>query len=289
MNKIAYYLLLPFFYLISYMPFRMLYLFSDFLYIVVFGLVGYRKKVVLENLRNSFPEKSEEEIKLIRKKFQRYFCDLILEIIKSLTISPASLRKHLQFNDLSLFEKYFKEKQSVVVVMGHLGNWELSGARFALEPLHTLYVIYHPLSNKYFDKLFYKMRTRLGNRLYAMNDTLRGMLRNKDALSATAFIADQTPSPDGAYWMKFLNQDTPIFTGTEKIAKKFKYPVIYISMKRIKRGLYNIEATLLSAHPEKTQEHEITELFTKRLEKDIREQPEIWLWTHRRWKHKKPV
>jgi len=131
------------------------------------------------------------------------------------------------------------------------------------------------------------MRTRLGNRLYAMNETLRGMVRDRKELTATAFIADQTPQPNGAYWTTFLNQDTPVFTGTEKIAQKFKYPVIYIAIKRPKRGLYEMSAELLVEHPENTTENEISELHTKRLERDIVENPEIWLWTHRRWKHKR--
>jgi KDO2-lipid IV(A) lauroyltransferase len=120
-----------------------------------------------------------------------------------------------------------------------------------------------------------------------MNETLRGMVRDRKELTATAFIADQTPQPNGAYWTTFLNQDTPVFTGTEKIAQKFKYPVIYISIKRPKRGLYAMEAELLVENPEDTSENEISELHTKRLERDIVENPEIWLWTHRRWKHKR--
>jgi Kdo2-lipid IVA lauroyltransferase/acyltransferase len=287
MGAIAYYLLLPVLYLISWLPFWALYLFSDFLNLVIFKLVGYRKKVVLQNLRNSFPEKSEAEINKIAKDFYKFFCDLVLETLKTLTISKKALEKHIKFEDTSLFDKYAAQNQSVIIVMGHLGNWELGGARFALLPYHTLYVIYHPLSNPHFNKLIVYMRTRLGNRLYAMSEVLRGMVRDRKELTATAFIADQTPQPHGAYWTNFLNQDTPVFTGTEKIAQKFKYPVIYLSIKRPKRGLYVMECELLVESPENTTENQISELHTKRLERDIRENPEIWLWTHRRWKHKR--
>lgn len=287
MGAVAYYIFLPVLYLLSLLPFWALYGISDFLFFVVYRVTGYRKKVVMQNLKNSFPEKSEAELKTIMYKFYAFFCDLIVETLKTLTIGEKELRKHISFDDPSLFEKYSKQKQSVIIVMGHLGNWELGGARFSLLPYHRLYVIYHPLSNKNFNNLIVHMRTRLGNRLYAMSEVLRGMVRDKGELTATAFIADQTPQPSGAYWTTFLNQDTPVFPGTEKIAQKFKYPVIYLSIKRPKRGKYTMECELLVEKPELTSENEISELHTKRLEKDIIENPEIWLWTHRRWKHKR--
>ncbi len=131
------------------------------------------------------------------------------------------------------------------------------------------------------------MRTRLGNKLYAMNDALRGMLRDRDKVTATAFIADQTPSPEGAYWTTFLHQDTPVFKGTEKLATKLNYPVLYVSVFRPKRGTYTIELELLTDNPKSCQENDISEMHTRRLQKDILLQPEIWLWTHKRWKHKR--
>lgn len=287
MGAVVYYIFLPVLYLISLLPFWALYGISDFLFFVVYRVTGYRKKVVYQNLKNSFPDKSEAELKAIMYKFYAFFCDLIVETLKTLTIGEKALRKHISFDDPSLFEKYTNQKQSVIIVMGHLGNWELGGARFSLLPYHRLYVIYHPLSNKNFNNLIVHMRTRLGNRLYAMSEVLRGMVRDRGELTATAFIADQTPQPSGAYWTTFLNQDTPVFPGTEKIAQKFKYPVIYLSIKRPKRGKYTMECELLVEKPELTSENEISELHTKRLEKDIIENPEIWLWTHRRWKHKR--
>jgi len=269
------------------MPFRVLYMLSDGMYFVVYSLVGYRKKVVLENLRNSFPEKSEEEIKLLCRQHYHYFCDLILEILKTLSINHETVASRISFDDAFVFKKYLDRKQSVVIVMGHIGNWELGGARFSGEPVHQLYVIYHPLENKHFDKLVYHMRTRLGNKLYAMNDTLRGMLRDRDKVTATAFISDQTPFPENAYWSTFLNQDTPVFNGPAKIARKLNYPVVYVSMKRPKRGYYELCAETLIENPASISENEISEMHTRRLEKDIIAQPEIWLWTHRRWKHKR--
>jgi len=287
MKIILYYLSLPILYGLSYLPFWILYRISDGLFLIIYYLIGYRKKVVTTNLEKSFPEKTKAEIKKIRRNYYRYFCDLIVETLKTLTISPEGLRKRVAFEDTSLFEVYYADNQSVIVVMGHLGNWELAGARFALEPIHQLYVIYHPLKNAHFENLIVKARTRLGNGLYPMKIAFRGMVGNRKNTTATAFIADQTPSPQNAHWMEFLNQDTPVFIGTEKLAKKLKYPIIYISVKRPKRGFYTIKGELLFAHPEQTIDGEISEVHTRCLEKDIREQPEIWLWSHRRWKHQR--
>lgn len=283
----AYYIALPFLYLIAYLPFRVLYIFSDFLYLILYKIIGYRKQVVLNNLRNSFPEKSENEIHAICSQFYAYFCDLILESIKTLTITPQEVMKHVTIKDESIFKKYYEQNQSIILVMGHMGNWELAGARFSQSKYHKLFVLYHPLNNRKFDQLVYFMRTRLGNGLYAMNESLRGMLRDRDKVTATAFIADQTPFPEGAYWTTFLNQDTPVFKGTEKLSMKFNYPVVYVSVKRIKRGLYDITFELLAETPKNYTENEISELHTKKLEADIKAQPEIWLWTHKRWKYKR--
>ena len=288
MNTIIYYLVLPFLYLISYLPFRVLYLFSDLMYVLIYKTFGYRKKVVTRNLENAFPEKSADEIETIRSGFYRYLCDLSLETIKTLSISPAAIKKHINYEDISVFEDYYNKNQSVIIIMGHLGNWELGGAYFSQLPVHQLYVIYHPLVNKHFDQLFYRMRTRLGTKLYPMKDTFRGMIKNRKELTATAFIADQTPSPDNAHWMTFMNQDTPVFKGTEIIASKLNSPIIYISIIREKRGLYRLHSELLVEKPQELSENEVTEIHTRRLEQDIINYPETWLWSHRRWKHKRP-
>jgi KDO2-lipid IV(A) lauroyltransferase len=288
MAAILYYITLPLIYLIAWLPFRLLYLLSDILYFILFRLLRYRTQVVYSNLKNSFPEKSETEIQYIQDQFYRYFCDLILESIKTLTIRPSTVRKRVLFGNMSAFERFYQQKQSIVIVMGHLGNWEMAGAGFSQLPYHRLYVIYHPMKNKYFDKLVYHMRTRLGNRLYPMKETFKGMVANRHEITATAFIADQTPSPHYAFWTTFLNQDTPVFTGTAKISSKLNYPIVYVSVIRPRRGYYQIESELLIEQPVLLSEDEISERHTRRLEQDIRARPELWLWTHRRWKHKRP-
>jgi Kdo2-lipid IVA lauroyltransferase/acyltransferase len=290
MKAIVFYLSIPFIYLISLLPFWLFYGVSDFFFLLIYYVIGYRKKVVLENLRRSFPDKKEEELKKIRFKFYRYFCDFVLETLKTLTISKKKMLKHCKLNPdaKALFDKYHAENKSLIFVMGHYGNWEWAGNTFSIVGKHRLYVIYHPLTNKYFNDLIIGMRTRFGTKLIAMKNTVRDMLSNRKELTATAFIADQTPPPEGAYWTKFLNQDTPVFWGTEKIARKVNYPVIFVNVKRVKRGYYEIFAETLVEEPAKTTEGQISEMHTRRLEQEIIKQPELWLWSHRRWKHKKP-
>ncbi|WP_343306921.1 lysophospholipid acyltransferase family protein [Chitinophaga niabensis] len=285
-----YYILLPFIYLLSWIPFPLFYGVSDLMFVMIYYVFGYRKKVVGQNLRNAFPEKSEKEIRAIMRRFYRSFCDVLLETFKTLTISERSAIKRCQLTPeaLQLFNRYADENKSIIIVMGHFGNWEWAGNTFSLQCRHHLYVVYHPLSNKHFNGLIYRMRTRFGTGLIAMKDTFREMVQHKAELDATAFIADQTPAPDSAFWLTFLNQDTPVFQGTEKIARKMNYPVVYARVERLKRGYYEISAETLFDEPGKTAEGEITAAHTRALEKDIQHQPESWLWSHRRWKHKRP-
>lgn len=288
MGAIGYYLSLPFIYGIAWLPFPVLYVLSDGLFVLLFHVFGYRKEVVRTNLRNSFPEKSEAELRTIERDFYRWFCDLVLETLKTLTLSPEQVKERVQVAGEAVLRNYFDQKRSVILVMGHWGNWEWGGARFNQLGLHQLFVIYHPLQNKWFDALVYHMRTRLGNKLYAMDNTLKGMLTDRHLVSATAFIADQTPPPERAFWTTFLHQDTPVFFGTEKIALKLGYPTIYVGIERTGRGRYLMRFEELTADPTSTGEGEITQLHTQRLEKDIQRLPSNWLWTHRRWKHRRP-
>lgn len=243
----------------------------------------------MTNLRNSFPDKSEQQLKQLAAKYYKYLCDMTLETFKTLTISKEEMIKHCYFEEgaLELLNSFAEQNKSAILTMGHLGNWEWSGNSFSILGKQRLYVIYHPLSNRHFDGLIYRMRSRFATGLIPMNNVFKEMIRNRRETSLTAFIADQTPQPDNAYWMTFLNQDTPVFKGTELIAKKLDYPILYATIKRKKRGYYGITIELLVEHPKDTAEGEITELHTRRLEKDILTQPEVWIWSHRRWKHKR--
>jgi KDO2-lipid IV(A) lauroyltransferase len=273
---LIYYVSLPFIYLLAIIPFPLLYFLSDGVYLLLYYVLLYRRKIVHQNLVKSFPEKQQKEIREIEKRFYRYFCDLFLETFKTLTISKKNMVKHCEFvpETLSIFNQLAEENQSFMVVMGHFGNWEWGGNTFSICCKHQLYVIYHPLSNKYFNGLVYRMRTRFGTRLIAMKDTLRDMLKNRNELNATAFIADQSPLPDRAYWMEFMNQNTPVFLGIEKIALKIRYPIVYITIRRVKRGYYKVFAERIELPLQLQETGAITEIHTRRLEADIRSQPE---------------
>jgi KDO2-lipid IV(A) lauroyltransferase len=289
MRRIGFYVLLPFIYLISLSPFWLLYGISDLCFLLLYYLIRYRRKIVFNNLKNSFPEKTGPELEFIQKRFYRYLCDLSLETFKTLTMSKKKALRHCHLTQESadLFNSYFNQKKSVIIVLGHLGNWEWGGNAFSLQCKHQLYVIYHPLTNPFFNNLTNSMRTRFGTKLIAMKDTFRQMTKNKSECSATAFIADQTASPENAHWMNFLNQDTAVFKGTELMAARFNYPVIFVNIERTERGHYLVKAENRIETPANHPSGYISDWHTHMLEKEIRRNPEIWLWSHRRWKHKK--
>jgi len=291
LDALVFYIALPFIYLISVLPFAVLYLFSDLLFLILFRCVGYRKKVVRQNLRNAFPGKTDEEINVICKAFYHNLCDFMVETFKILTISKKGILERCKFNpeSLAVFSKYADEGKSVIMVMGHMGNWEWAGHQFSLLCRQRLVVLYHPLANKYFDRLMYRMRGRFGTRMIPMKTAFKHMLAHKNELTATVFISDQTPMPENAYWTTFLNQNTPVFKGTEVIAKKMNLPVVYCCVKKVKRGYYEMFTETLVENPAATGDGEISEMHTRRLEQDIIAQPESWLWSHKRWKYKKPV
>ncbi len=285
--------IIPCLYFISILPFWILFGLSNVLYYIIFYVFSYRKKVVLDNLRKSFPEKSEREINKISKEFYRHFCDIIFETIKLLTISIPEFKKRCALNqeDLDLFNHFFNKQQSFVGVMGHCGNWEWAAIAHQFYFKSLITGVYHPLSNKNFDSFMLKLRGRLGGNIIPMSRVYKELLilREKKIMNTLGLIADQTPPPESAYWTKFLNQDTAIFFGAEKIAKKFDYPVIFLSNKKVKRGYYQLSAHIITENPKKMNDGEITELHVKQLEKDINSQPFNWLWSHKRWKHKKPI
>ncbi|HPM29273.1 MAG TPA: lysophospholipid acyltransferase family protein [Chryseolinea sp.] len=286
MQTFSFYLVYPFIYIVACLPFWALYKVSDFLYFLV-RLSGYRKLVVIKNLRNSFPEKSENEIEILCSAYYRYLCDLILETLKTLKMSEAETLERCIFHKQPWLTKLHDENKSIIIVMGHYGNWEWAGPSFTLNTVYQLVVIYRPLSNSSFENMMVGMRTRFGTRISPVDRTLRDMVANRNEVTATAFIADQTATAKNAYWTTFLNQDTAVFTGPEKLAKRFNYPVVFMNVKCKRRGFYEITPELLFEHPNTTAEDEISERFTNRLEKEIILNPTYWLWSHKRWKHKR--
>jgi Kdo2-lipid IVA lauroyltransferase/acyltransferase len=273
-------------YLLALLPMRLIYIVSDVLRFVVYYIFGYRKKVVFENLRKSFPEKGEKWIEKTAWDFYRNLFDVTLETLCMATLSKSYYSKHIKFHNLHLVQTLNARNQPFILVCGHMANWEWAGQSLHLVSAQVD-VLYHPLSNSWFEWYVNFMRTRFGVYTITMQSTLREMLKRKTIPTAVSFVADQTPGPEGCHWMTFLNQDTPVFVGVEKLAKKFNYPVLYGEMVRVKRGYYEIDFIPITNEPKLMGENEITETHMHLLEKVILRNPESWLWSHRRWKHKR--
>ena len=285
-SKIAYYgFILP----ISYLPYFLLYALSDFVFVVMYYIAGYRKKVVFENIRNSFPEKTEIEHKRIMRKFYRHLCDLILESVKGFSISEKQIRKRMTVKNPEVVNKYFEQGKDIIFVGGHFNNWEMLALGIGLISKHTPVAIYKPLNNKFFNQKVLNSRQKYGLMMRPMKQTKTCFDEKLDKPKTIIFGADQRPgNPQKAFWMEFLNQDTPVSFGVEKFGKEYNLPIVFGAIRKIKRGHYDFEYTLLFEEPAKTAYGEITKAHTLTLEKDIQDNPQYWLWSHKRWKHKRP-
>jgi len=276
--------------LVSILPYWVLYIFSDILAFWGYHLRRYRRKVVNQNLKNSFPEKSDKEIKRLEKDFYLHFSDTIFEALKSTSLSKREQNRRVKFLNPEIFQKYYDLKRDVVLVAGHYANWEL----FAFLPQHipqVFYSIFKPLRSEFITKLFTNIRSKNGCILLPMNDVLRPILRAKQKASSLVMlmIADQAPPQETPYWLDFLNQDTPLFAGVEKIGRKLKAAMIFAKVQKIKRGYYTVEFLELSENISELPEGVPTKLHAEVLEEIIKENPSAWLWSHRRWKHKREI
>jgi len=283
-TKFFYYLLiLP----ISLLPYPILYLISDVVFVLMYRVIGYRKEVVFTNLKNSFPNKSEKELKQIMSGFYKHLCDIILESIKGFTISEKQLRKRLVVKNPE-FSNYFANKgQSIIFVGGHYNNWEICAQAFAMYSDHKCIGIYKPLSNAFINDKIHTSRSKYGMHLISMKQTKKSFEEGGKA-KAIVFGSDQNPAnPKRAHWVQFLNQDTGVLFGVERYAKEYDWPVVFVSISKVKRGHYEVEYSLITDTPTEQPHGKITEDFTKRLEQDIINQPQYWLWSHKRWKHKR--
>jgi KDO2-lipid IV(A) lauroyltransferase len=289
MGALAYYLFYSINWIITLLPLRILYLSSDFLFLLMYYFPGYRRKIVAANLRNSFPEKSQQELNIIEKKFYHHLCDLFVEVLNMTHMSKRELVKRIHFTNPELIYRFYNEGRDIIAIMGHYCNWEWLSS----DPIFVkqqMVSVYKPLQNKHFDKFMNNIRTRYGMVLIPMRQIAREIIENRknNIRSIYAFITDQTPSDgDIKFWTKFLNQDTPVYLGAEKIAVKYDMPVVFVNISKIRRGFYTFSTELLFEHTAGLPEHLITETHVKRLEEVIRENPEYWLWSHRRWKHKR--
>ncbi len=285
MKRITYGITAFVLYLISLLPFPVLYLLSDILYVFLYYIFKYRRKVVLINLLNSFPEKSKTEIDEVEKRFYRHLADLMLESVKTISISANEIKKRIVFKNLEILTKYLKHGRSVIAVSGHYGNWEWGPVATGLELKEKVLVVYKPLSDKRFERLMNTMRSRFGSIMVPMKLTMRKVIEYKNEPNVLVLVGDQTPTrEESQYFTKFLNQQTAVFLGVEKIALKTNNPIVYFSINKTKRGYYECVVKSLIDSPELTSEHEITNLHIGELEKNIRFKPEYWLWSHKRWK-----
>lgn len=278
------------FYLLSLFPLSWLYLFSDICFIIVFHFIRYRRKVVRNNLTNSFPQKSISEIKEIEKKFYRHLCDLIFESIKSLTINKKSISKRFQLKNKELIEQFYKEDKNIVLYAAHYGNWEWISFLPLFLP-HKITSFYKPLSNKYFDELMKLLRSRFGVLCVESEKGYKTILKleQEKILSLNCIIGDQTPVKSSTnYWKTFLNQKTAFLPGADKIARKSNQVVIFPSFRKLKRGMYEITFELITESPKQNKTNEIIDKYASLLERKINRSPEFWLWSHRRWKLSPP-
>ena len=292
MNKLFYYILYGSAWLYSVLPLRVMYILSDFSYIFVYYIARYRRELARRNLVSSFPGKTKEEILKIEKAFYHHLCDYFFETIKLLHISDEEMRRRFVFNGIDQTQKALDDGRSCIMMLGHYGNWEwvTSITLWVKGKDAVIGQIYRPLKNKAFDLFFLKLRKRFHSSGITKDGTYREIIKmRKDKINwLLGFISDQKPSPRNShYWTDFLNHETSVLIGAERIAKQTDAVVYYLDVKRVKRGYYESEVKLITDKSGETAEFEITEKYIRMMEDTILRNPSYWLWTHNRWKHKK--
>jgi len=278
----------PLIWILSILPMRLLYIISDFFRFIIFGLVGYRKKVVIENLKMAFPDKNDKEIKNIASKFYKHFVDLIFESIKSFTISKKEILKRYKYKNPELVNKLSKEGKSIALVGAHQANWEWSVNLPLVLDIHV-FGAYTKLANKYFEKKVKASRTRFGVTGLKTSETVKGIHKNHKNNTQGLYIllSDQSPQVHKThYWSEFLGVKVPIHTGAEMLAKKYDLAVVNYHIRKVKRGYFEVEFELITNSPKDFENYQITDKYLEITERNIRKQPEFYLWTHKRFKHK---
>lgn len=274
--------------LMAILPFRLAYGISDLFFLFIYHLIGYRKKVVMDNLQRSFPHKSREELQRISKKFYRFLADLTIEGIKGISMPKKQvLRRHRLMNP-EVLQPYADRGISVIGVAGHYGNWEWGALSGGIQMSHLLVAFYKPLSNPFLDRYMRKRRAQFNCRLASIRETYKTFEDTRDQLAAYMMVADQSPTNlRECHWVNFLGQETACLHGPEKYARQYRLPVFYLDIQRIKRGYYEMYLTLLADDISDWEPGRLTSLMMAELEKRILEKPEYWLWSHRRWKHRR--
>jgi KDO2-lipid IV(A) lauroyltransferase len=275
-------------YLLSLLPLWVHYIFSDVIYLIVYYVVRYRVKIVRKNLATSFPEKSDKERRSIEKRFYRWFGDYLVESVKLLSISKKQLRRRMQFKGLELVNQIVNEGRSCAVYLGHYCNWEwITSLPLWVSEKAQCGQIYHPLENSDFDMIFLNLRQRMGAVCIPMELAARTIIKYKQQQTplVIGYIADQVPFWKSIHhWLDFLNHDTPVLTGTERMVRMVDHAGFYLDVQRIRRGDYVAEFKLVTLEPKKLPEFELTNIYFRLLEETIRRNPPYWLWTHNRWK-----
>ncbi|MCS4304691.1 lipid A biosynthesis acyltransferase [Chryseobacterium pennae] len=278
-------------YFISKLPLRILYIFSDVMFFLNYYLVGYRKKVITQNLINSFPDKSEEEIREIRKKFYRNFSDYLVETIKSFSISETESRVRMQHINQDVFHEVQKEGKNIILLAGHVFNWEWINALARIVPQKHCHPVYRKVNSSFWENQMKKVRNKFGNEALEANEVILNIFRNKnDGNSIYMFVADQTPHfSHVTYGLEFMNQRTPAFIGYDKLATRMDLAFIYCEMKKVKRGYYQVNYYRIYPDQEKFSEHEVVRKFHKMLENTLHKHPDNYLWSHRKWKYQDSI
>ncbi len=289
MQYFIYLLVYPLIWGISILPFRLLYLFSDCIYIVLYQIIGYRKKTVRENLSLALPHLSNKERLIVEKKFYHHLCDMFLEMIKTMNISKEEICKRYVFKNFEVYTDLEKKEKSIAIMCAHYASyeWVISMNYYTKFPG---FGIYKQLKNPYFDKLIHTIRSKFNAHLITTKDTITTIEKNckNKTLSVYGFASDQSPKESCAYhWAKFMGIEVPVHTGAEMLSKKYDLNVIFLKTKKVKRGYYEATMEVLSENSKDVPNYEITDHFLKLVEKQIYEAPEYYLWTHKRWKHKR--
>jgi Kdo2-lipid IVA lauroyltransferase/acyltransferase len=287
MKFISYLFFRFFIILFSLTPFAVLYLFSDLMSFLLRKVIKYRYKVIQENISCSFPDYTVKERNIIIRKFYSNLTDVMIETIKSYSMSEKKLAQHVKVLNPEIFDSYFISKKSVCGITSHYANWEWTALVAQHYLKHNNNAFYRPLSNKFIDRYLKINRSKSGMHLYPIQITARAFIENKNKTCFFIMVADQSPSKvEQAYWFDFLNQKTAFLHGPEMYAKKYNLPVYFIDIQRVKRGLYEVILSPIAENPSILSEGKITHLYMKKLEEVIKLKPEDWLWSHRRWKIK---
>lgn len=285
---ILHYLILGIIYVLSLLPFWILYRISDLSFLILYKLFRYRVHVTRKNLKAGLPNEPEEKLRQIEKQFYRHLGDVLVETIKSFSISKKELLKRMKIENAELLDKHLSSGKSLIAVTGHYGNWEWAAMSLALQVNYPAYGLYLPLKNKAFNASMVRSRSRFGVRLVAVKELADKMEQLKNETCIWGFIVDQSPAkPDRAHWIEFLNQETAVATGTDRYARQYNLGVVFGKITKVKRGYYTLRYEEVCIDSTKTTEGEISKKHSGILEKLIQQEPQYWLWTHKRWKHKK--